>query len=103
MEEPVGTVKVKSWPVPLRATVWGLLGELSLNERLPDAAPAAVGVNVTATVQVAAAATGFDVEQVVPDVVMAKGAVTAIALKERLPLPVLVRVTVWELLLAPTN
>jgi hypothetical protein len=51
--------------------VWGLPGALSLNERLPDAVPAAVGVNVTATAQVPAAATGLEVEQVVPDVAMA--------------------------------
>ena len=42
------------------------MGALSLNERLPDAVPSAVGVKVTATVQVAAAATGFEVEQVLP-------------------------------------
>ena len=76
---------------------------MSLNERLPAAAPAAVGVNVTATVQVPAAATGFDVEQVVPEVAMAKEPVTAIAVNVRLPLPVLVKVTVWELLVVPTN
>jgi hypothetical protein len=76
---------------------------LSLNDRLPDAVPAAVGVNVTATVQVAAAPMGFEVEHVVPEVAMAKGAVTAIALRMRLTLPVLVRVTVWELLVVPTG
>jgi hypothetical protein len=103
VEEPEAAAKVKSWPVPLSAIVWGLLGALSLNERLPDAVPAAVGVNVTAIVQVAAAATGFEVEQVVPEVAMAKGKVTAMALKVRLLLPVLVRVTVWELLVVPTN
>ena len=78
------------------------MGALSLNERLPVAAPAAVGMNVTATVQVPAAATGVEVEQVVPEVAMAKGAVIAIALKVRLALPVLVRVTAWELLVVPT-
>ena len=67
---------------------------MSLNERVPDGVPAAVGVKVTATVQVAAAATGFEVEQVVPEVATAKGEVTAIELKVRLTLPVLVRVTV---------
>ena len=103
VEEPEGGANVKSWPVPLSATVWGLLGALSLNERLPDAVPAAVGVNVTATVQVPAAATGFEVEQVVPDVAMAKEPVAAIAVNVRLALPVLVRVTVWELLVVPTN
>jgi hypothetical protein len=101
--EPEGGATEKSWPVPLSATVWGVLGALSLNERLPEAAPAAVGVNVTATVQVPAAAMGFAVEQVVPEVAMAKGAVTAIVVKVRLPFPVLVRVAVWELLVLPTD
>ena len=78
------------------------MGALSLTERVPVAVPAAVGANVTATVQVAAAATGFEVEQVVPGVAMAKDPVTAIALSVRLPLPVLVRVAVWELVV-PTN
>ena len=103
VEEPEGGANEKSWPVPLRAMVCGVLGALSLNERLPDAEPATVGVNVTATVQVAAAATGLEVEQVVPEVAMAKGAVTAIAVKVRLALPVLVRVTAWELLVVPTS
>jgi hypothetical protein len=76
---------------------------LSLNERLPDAVPAAVGVNVTATVQVAAAATGFEVEQVVPEVAMAKGLVTEIAVKVRLALPVLVSVMVCDGLAVPTG
>jgi hypothetical protein len=58
---------------------------------------------VTATVQVPTAATGFEVEQVVPEVAMAKGAVTAIAVNVRLTFPVLVRVTVWELLVVPTD
>jgi hypothetical protein len=70
------------------------LGALSPNVRLPDAAPAAIGVNVTATVQVPAAATDFAVEQVVPEAAMAKGPETAIEVKVRLPLPVLVRVIV---------
>lgn len=103
VEEPEGGAMEKSCPVPLSTMVCGLLGALSVNERLPDAAPAAIGVNVTATVQVPAAATGFEVEQVVPEVAMAKGAVAAIALNVRLPLPVLVRVTVWKLLVVPTN
>ena len=103
LEEPEDTASEKSWPVPLSAMVWELFGALSLNERVPDAVPEAVGVNVTATVQVAAAATGFEVEQVVPEVAMAKGPVAAIALNVRLALPVLVRVTVCELLVVPTN
>jgi len=40
VEEPEGGANEKSWPVPLRAMVCGVLGALSLNERLPDAEPA---------------------------------------------------------------
>lgn len=76
---------------------------MSLNPRLPDDAPLAVGVNVTATVQVAWAATGVEVEQVVPVAEIAKGPVAAKALKVRLVFPVLVSVTVWELLVTPTE
>ena len=76
---------------------------MSLNDRLPDAVPAAVGKKVSATVQVAAAVTGFEVEHVVPEVAMAKGLATEIAVRVRLALPVLVRVTVWELLVVPTG
>jgi len=103
VEEPESGANEKSWPVPLSATVCGLLGALSVNERLPDAAPPAVGVNVTATVQVAAAATGVEVEHVVPELAMAKGPVAPTAVSVRLALPVLVRVIVWELLVVPTT
>jgi len=74
---------------------------LSVNERLPDAVPTAVGMNVTATVQVAAAVTGFEVEQVVPELAMENGPVMPIAVKVRLALPVLVRVTVCAALVVP--
>jgi hypothetical protein len=90
-------------PVPVKVRVCGLPAALSLSERLPDAAPPAVGVNVTATVQLPAPATGVEVEQVVPDVAMAKGPVAPMAVSVRLALPVLVRVTVWGLLVVPTN
>ncbi len=43
-------------PVPDRATVSGLPGALLLTDRVPDADPAAVGANVTLTVQEAPAA-----------------------------------------------
>jgi len=99
--EPEPAANVKSWPVPLSAIVWGLLGALSLKERLPDAVPAAVGVNVTATVQDADPPTGLEVEHVVPDATVAKGPVTLIAVKVRLAPPVLVSVTVCEGLVVP--
>jgi len=76
---------------------------LSLNERLPEAVPAAVGVNVSATVQVAAAATGVEAEQVVADAAILKGPVTPIAVKVRLALPVFVTVTICEGLVVPTG
>jgi len=99
--EPEPAANVKSWPVPLSAIVWGLPGALSLKERLPDAVPAAVGVNVTATVQDADPPTGLEVEHVVPDATVAKGPVTLIAVKVRLAPPVLVSVTVCEGLVVP--
>jgi hypothetical protein len=62
-----------------------------------------VGVNVTATVQVAEGATGFAVEQVVPEAAMANGPLAAgAALKTRLASPVLVNVIVCALLVVPT-
>ena len=44
-------------PVPVKPTVCGLLGALSAIESVPVRWPAAVGVNVTAIVQLAPAAT----------------------------------------------
>jgi hypothetical protein len=87
----------------LRLTICGLAGALSVKERLPEAAPSAVGVKVIATVQVPGAATGLEVEQVVPVGEMAKGPVTPMAVKVRLALPVLVRVTLCAALVAPTD
>ena len=80
--------------MPESATVCGLPGALSVNESVPVAAPPAVGVNVTATVQAPAAATAVEVEQVVPELAMAKGPVAPMAENVRLALPVLVSVTV---------
>lgn len=79
------------------------MGALSLKERLPDTVPAVVGVNVTATVQDPDAATGLEVEHVVPDTAIAKGPVTPMAVKVRLALAVLVSVTVCEGLVVPTG
>jgi len=63
-----------------------------------------LGVKVIATVLEPDAATGFEVEQVVPEVAMAKGGpVMAIAVKVRLALPVFVTVTDCELLVVPIN
>ena len=92
---------MKSWPVPVRPTVCGLPLALSVNERLPEAEPTAVGAKLTATVHVNPAVTGFEVEQVVPELTMANGPVMPIAVKVRLALPVLVRVTVCAALVVP--
>jgi len=89
-------------PVPLKPTTWGLPLALSVNERLPEAVPTALGVKVTATVQLPDATTGLEIKQVVPVVAIANGPVTPIAVKVRLALPVLASVTVCELLVVPT-
>jgi hypothetical protein len=65
--------------------------------------PTAVGVNVSATVQVPEAATGLEVEHVVPEAAMAKGPVVVITVKVRLAVPVLVTVTVCAGLVVPTG
>jgi hypothetical protein len=90
-------------PVPLKVTVCGLLPALSVNERLPETVPTPVGVKVTATMHDPDAATGFEVEQVIPELAIAKGPVMAIAVKLRLELPVLVTVIVCAGLLVPTG
>jgi len=53
VEEPGDAASVKSWPVPVRAMVWGLLTPLSVIVSVPLRAPAAVGVKVTLIVQLA--------------------------------------------------
>jgi hypothetical protein len=52
-------------PVPVRFTLWGLFGALSVNVSVPVAAPVAVGVKVTPTAQLAPAA------MLVPQVLLA--------------------------------
>jgi hypothetical protein len=102
-EELEATASVKSQPVPLKLTACGLPAPLSVIERVPVAAPTAVGAKSTATVQVPLAGTAVEVEQVVPDVARPKGPVTTMALMLRLVLPPLVSVTVCALLVVPTN
>jgi hypothetical protein len=53
VEEPGDAASVKSWPVPARAMVWGLLTPLSVIVSVPLRAPTAVGVKVTLIVQLA--------------------------------------------------
>jgi hypothetical protein len=89
-------------PVPVKLAIWGLLLALSVTVRVPEAAPAAVGEKVTAIVQVPLAATGVELEQVVPAVARLKGAVTIIEVMVRLLAPLLVSVMGCALLVVPT-
>jgi outer membrane usher protein FimD/PapC len=74
---------------------------LSVKTKLPVFVPEAVGVKVSATVQVPDAATELEVEQVVPELAMANGPVVVTPVKVRLALPVLVTVTVCAGLVLP--
>jgi hypothetical protein len=90
-------------PVPLKLTVWGLPGALSVSERLPDRVPVAVGVNVTLITQLLPAATGALVLQVVPLAAIAKSPVAAMLVKVRDAVPLLVTVTALAALVVPTG
>jgi hypothetical protein len=57
VEEPDAAARVKSWPVPLSAIVWGLLAALSLMVSVPLRPPLAEGVKVTSIMQSACDAT----------------------------------------------
>ena len=94
MEEPEGGANEKSWPVPLSARDWGLLGALSLMVRLPERLAVAVGLKVTLITQLPPAATGALVLQVVPLAATAKSPVAAMPVKVKGMLPVLVTVSV---------
>ncbi len=59
-------------------------------------------MKVTATVQVPAAATGFEVKQVVPELAIAKSPDAAMLVKVKGIVPRLVTVSVWAELVAPT-
>jgi hypothetical protein len=85
-------------PVPLRLTFWGLFEALSVKVSVPLAAPAAVGVNVTPTAQLAPAGTG--VPQVLPEI--AKGPLIPTLEIVRDVLWRLVSVTVTAALVLPT-
>jgi len=87
-------------PVPVRLTFWGLFEAPSVNVNVPVAAPVAVGVKVTPTVQLAPAAI------LVPQVLLAiaKPAVVAglVPAKLKATLWRFVSVTVPAALVAPT-
>jgi hypothetical protein len=88
-------------PVPLRETVCGLPGALSVTERVPLRLPVALGVKVTLTVQLAPAAN--ELPQVL---VSAKSPalvpVIAMPVMLKVVVPTLVRVTVFAGLVVPT-
>jgi hypothetical protein len=84
-------------PLPLKATVCGDPAALSVIVSEPLRVPVAVGVNVTAIMQFAPAAT--DVPQVF---VSAKSPEAAIELIVRAACPLLVSVTICAALAAPT-
>jgi len=92
------TGELKLLPLPLRFTVCGLFPALSVKVSAPVAAPDAVGVNVTPTVQLEPAAT------LVPQVLLAmpKGPLAAMADNVSDPLWLLVSVTDFAELVEPT-
>ena len=67
---------------------------MSVSVRLPERLPVAVGVKVTLITQLALAATGAFVLQVVPLAAIAKSPVAAILVKVKGAVPRLVTVTV---------
>jgi len=85
-------------PVPLKETVCGLPGALSVRAMEPERVPAAVGVNVTVMMQLAP--TPWPEPQVF---VWAKSPLATMLLIVRARLPVLVKVTVCGALAVPTG
>src|SRR5262249_2858601 len=84
-------------PVPVRLTICGLPGASSVTARSPFRVPSAVGVKVTLMVQLAPAFTEL------PQLLFsAKSPLVAMLVMVRVALPLLVRVTVWGLLVVPT-
>ena len=90
-------------PVPLKLTVCGLPLALSVSVRLPERLPVAVGVNATLITQLPLAATGEVVLQVVPLAASAKSPVTAMIVKLKDAVPLLVTVTGLAALVVPTG
>ena len=88
-------------PVPERATVCGLLGELSVRVRVPVRVPSAVGVKVTMILQL------FPVARVPPQGFVlgarAKSPFVVMLLMLSVTVPVLVRVTALAAPVAPTT
>jgi hypothetical protein len=96
LEDPDGGASVKSWPVPLSATLCGLSEALSEMLRVPVLVPPAAGLKVTEMVQLAPALT------VVPQVLVCEKSALAVMLEMvSEALPVLVRVAICAVLLVP--
>jgi len=76
---------------------------LSVSVRLPERVPLAAGVKVTSITQPPLAATGTLVLQVVPPAAIAKSPVTAMLVKVKGAVPLLVTVTALAALVAPTG
>lgn len=91
-------VAVAPLPVPLRLTVCGLLGALSVSVSAPVRLPMAVGVNVTLIVQPAFGAIGAG-----QLLVWEKSPLAAITRGVSIPVPVLVRVIGCEALEVETD
>src|ERR1035438_599561 len=94
-----GAIVTGAEPVPLRLTVCGLVGALSVNVSVPACAPVAVGEKVTPTLHVAPAAT------LAPHVLlaMAKSPLVAILVIVRAVFSLLVRVTNFAALILPSR
>src|SRR5258708_582787 len=100
-DSELGLTVARGWtPVPDRATVCGELGASSGIERVPLAAPVAVGAKSTWMVQLAPGATAV-FEQ--PSVAIAKDAPTVAAPMFKAPVPEFVTTTGWLADLPPTT
>ena len=95
--EPEVVLSVKSCPMPLSVTVWGLLAALSVSVSVPLRGPLAVGVKVTSIVQ-------LDPEASEPPqlLVWAKSPLMLMVSGTRAPLPVSLRVRVCGELVVET-
>jgi hypothetical protein len=94
-----GEIVTGGEPVPVRLTICGLVGALSVNASVPVSAPDAVGENVTPTLHAAPAAT------LVPQVLLAiaKSPVVAMVVNVRAVFSLLVRVTNLAALVLPSR
>jgi hypothetical protein len=97
--ETLATVEV---PVPERATVWGLPAAPSVIVSVAVRLPLADGLKVTLIAQLAPATT-LDPQLLLWAKLLALEPVTTMLVMLKFALPVLVKVTVWAVLVAPTE